>query len=90
MLGVHSISPEEESIDMPLGALLRDNVEAEDILEILGDGAVKTRPFFMNILNPDGDVKYNGITTYFFFIISGYLVVSIIKAIQYPRDSSFE
>ena len=38
------------------------NVEAEDILEILGDGAVKTRPFFMNILNPDGDVKYNGIT----------------------------
>ena len=38
------------------------NVEAEDLLEILGDGAVKTRPFFMNILNPDGDVKYNGIT----------------------------
>ena len=38
------------------------NVEAEDILEILGDGAVKTRPFFMNILNPDGDVKYNGST----------------------------
>ena len=38
------------------------NVEAEDILEILGDGAVKPRPVFMNILNPDGDVKYNGIT----------------------------
>ena len=34
----------------------------EDILEILGDGAVKTRPFFMNILNPSGEVKENGIT----------------------------
>ena len=38
------------------------NVTPEDILEILGEGAVKTRPFFMNILNPDGAVKYNGIT----------------------------
>ena len=35
---------------------------SENILEILGDGAVKTRPFFMNILNPSGGVQDNGIT----------------------------
>ena len=43
---------------------VRENtgVEPDDILEILGDGAVKTRPFFMNILNPYGHVRNNGIT----------------------------
>jgi len=39
-----------------------DEVTAQDILVILGEGAVKTRPFFMNILNPEGDVDINGIT----------------------------
>ena len=37
-------------------------VNSQDILTILGEGAVKTRPFFMNILNPQGDVDTNGIT----------------------------
>lgn len=43
---------------------VRENtdVEPDDILEILGEGAVKTRPFFMNILNPYGHVRLNGIT----------------------------
>ena len=34
----------------------------EFIMEQLGKGALKTRPFFMNILNPEGDAKTNGIT----------------------------
>jgi len=39
-----------------------EDVNAQDILDILGEGAVKTRAFFMNILNPYGDVKENGVT----------------------------
>ena len=34
----------------------------EFIMMQLGEGALKTRPFFMNILSPEGDVKTNGIT----------------------------
>ena len=34
----------------------------EFIKKQLGEGALKTRPFFMNILSPEGDVKTNGIT----------------------------
>jgi len=38
------------------------DVDIQDILDILGGGAVKTRPFFMNIFNPNGDAASNGIT----------------------------
>ena len=34
----------------------------EFIMERLGEGAVKTRPFFMNIHNPIGTIKNNGVT----------------------------
>lgn len=40
----------------------KEDVTAQDILEILGPGAVKTRPFFMNILDPKGEAKDNGVT----------------------------
>ena len=37
-------------------------VDTETIMGILGEGALKTRPFFMNIYKPKGTVKDNGIT----------------------------
>ena len=43
---------------------VRETSEAdtETIMGILGEGALKTRPFFMNIYKPKGTVKDNGIT----------------------------
>ena len=43
---------------------VRENSEAdtETVMGILGEGALKTRPFFMNIYQPKGTVKDNGIT----------------------------
>ena len=43
---------------------VREDSEAdtETVMGILGEGALKTRPFFMNIYQPKGTVKENGIT----------------------------
>ena len=38
------------------------DANTETIMDILGGGALKTRPFFMNIYQPQGTVKDNGIT----------------------------
>ena len=51
----------EKAISMVKG-FCRGVMSTDFIMEQLGEGALKTRPFFMNILNPEGDAKTNGIT----------------------------
>ena len=51
----------EKALSMVKG-FCRGVMSTDFIMEQLGEGALKTRPFFMNILNPEGDAKTNGIT----------------------------
>ena len=51
----------EKAISMVKG-FCRGVMSTDFIMEQLGEGALKTRPFFMNILNPEGNAKTNGIT----------------------------